>query len=34
MYTGVILGMGSANEARRYNETSPLIGWTHSQDDP
>ena len=24
---GIILGMGSANERRRYNVTSVLIGW-------
>ena len=29
--TGVILGMGSANERRRYNVTSSLIGWAHTQ---
>ena len=28
------LGMGSANERRRYNVTSSLIGWAHTQNDP
>ena len=32
-YAGVILGMGSANERRRYNVTSSLIGWAHTQND-
>ena len=27
----IILGMGSANERRRYNVTSSLIGWTLNQ---
>ena len=27
---GVILGIGSANERRRYNVTSSLIGWAHN----
>ena len=31
---GVILCMCSANERRRYNVTSSLIGWAHSQNDP
>ena len=31
---GMILGMGSANENRRYNVTSVLIGWAHIQNDP
>ena len=31
---GVILGMGSANERRRYIVTSSLIGWAHTQNDP
>ena len=31
---GIILCMGSANERRRYNVTSSLIGWVHSQNDP
>ena len=29
--TRIFLGMGSANERRRYNITSSLIGWAHSQ---
>ena len=33
-YTGIILGMGSANERRRYIITPPLIGWAHTQNDP
>ena len=32
--TGLILGMGSANERRRYIVTSSLIGWAHAQNDP
>ena len=32
--SGIILGMGSANERRRYNVTSSLIGWAHTQNDP
>ena len=32
--TGIILCMWPANERRRYNVTSPLICWTHTQDDP
>ena len=28
------LGMGSANERRRYYVTPSLIGWTHTQNDP
>ena len=31
--TGIIVGMGSANERCRYNVTSSLIGWTHTQND-
>ena len=31
---GIILDMGLANERRRYNVTSSLIGWTHIQNDP
>ena len=31
---GIILGMGSANERRRYIVTSSLIGWAHTQNDP
>ena len=30
-YLGIILRIGSANERRRYNETSSLIGWAHTQ---
>ena len=30
---GIILGMGSANERRRYIVTSSLIGWAHTQND-
>ena len=33
-YTGIIQGMGSANESRRYNVTSALIGLAHAQNDP
>ena len=29
-----IPGMRSVNERRRYNVTSPLIGWAHAQNDP
>ena len=32
--TGIILGMGSANERRRYYVTPSLIGWVHSQKNP
>ena len=32
--SGNIMGMGTANERRRYNKTSPLIGWAHTQNDP
>ena len=28
---GIILGMGSANERRRYIVMPPLIGWAHIQ---
>ena len=31
--SGIILGMGSANEKRRYIVTSFLIGWAHAQND-
>ena len=31
---GIILGMGSANERWRYNVTSPVISWAHTQNDP
>ena len=30
---GIILVMGSANERRRYNITSSLIGWANTQND-
>ena len=30
-YTGTILGMGSANERRRYVVTSSVIGWSNSE---
>ena len=30
----LILGMDSANERRRYNVTSSLIGWAHTQNEP
>ena len=30
---GIILCMCPANERRRYNVTSSLIGWAHAQDD-
>ena len=30
---GIILGMGSANERRRYNVISSLIGWAYTQND-
>ena len=32
--TGIIFCMRPANERRRYNVTSSLIGWAHSQNDP
>ena len=31
--SGNILGMGSANERRRYIVTSSLTGWAHNQND-
>ena len=31
--TGVILSMRPANERRRYNVTSSLVGWAHAQTD-
>ena len=31
---GIILCMRPANERRRYIVKSPLIGWTHTQNDP
>ena len=30
----IILGMGSTNGRWRYNVTSSLIGWVHTQNDP
>ena len=30
---GIILGMGSVNERRRYIVTASLIGWAHTQND-
>ena len=30
----IILGLGSANERRRYIVTSSLIGWAHNLNDP
>ena len=33
-YSGIILLMRPANERRRYNVTSSLIGWAHAQNDP
>ena len=30
----ITLDMGSANERRRYNVTSSLIGWSHTNNDP
>ena len=32
--TGIILCMPPANERRRYNVTSSLIGWVHTQNNP
>ena len=32
--SGIILGIGSANEGRCYNVTSSLIGWAHTQNNP
>ena len=32
--SGLILGMDSASQRRRYNVTSSLIGWAHIQNDP
>ena len=34
LISGIIPGMGSANERRRYIVTSSLIGWTHNQTIP
>ena len=33
-YSGIGLCMHPANESRRYNVTSSLIGWAHTQNDP
>ena len=33
-WSGIILGMGSANERQRYNVTPSLISWAHTQNDP
>ena len=33
-HPGIILCMRPANESRRYNVTSSLIGWVHAQNDP
>ena len=33
-YTGISLGLGSANEKMRYIVMPPLIGWAHSQNYP
>ena len=32
-YAGITLCMCPTNERRRYNVTSPLIGWAHTQND-
>ena len=32
-FSGIIRGMGSADERRRFIVTSPLSGWTHTQND-
>ena len=29
--SGIILGMSSTNEGRRYNVTSIFIGWAHTR---
>ena len=34
MGSGIILCMHPANERRRYDVTSSLIGWVHTQNDP
>ena len=31
---GILLRMHQANERRRYNVTSSLIGWAHEPNDP
>ena len=33
-YSWIILGMGSANDRRRYTVKPPLIGWAHTQNYP
>ena len=33
-YTGIILGMESANESRCYIVTSAPIAWAHTRDGP
>ena len=33
-WSGIILGMDSANERRCYSVTSSLIGWAQTQNDP
>ena len=33
-HPGIILCMRTAKERRRYNVTSSLIGWAHTQNDP
>ena len=33
-YTGIILGMESANKGERYIVASSPIGWVHCQNDP
>ena len=34
LHLGMILGMGSTNESRRYNVTPSSIGWAYIQNDP
>ena len=34
LLAGIILGVGLANERRRYIVTSSLIGWAHTENDP
>ena len=33
-HVGIILGVGSANERRRYHVTPPLIGYAHTRKNP
>ena len=33
-YSGIIMGMGSANERWRYIVASSFIDWAHTQIDP